>query len=95
MDSNDGEGAERQADAALAVSCFDSCTDSSPKPDRVNPTEYFAAFYPAIEGEKETIPCWSPATFANGRRLSANVTALSALVLDYDGDFDLRDILNT
>lgn len=43
---------------------------------------------------KEDVPLWSPATFRGGRRAAANVERLSALVLDYDGDFDPADLMS-
>ena len=89
MDSNHGEGAGR----TLASSRFSSLTTTTPQPDELSWPSTFEEFYDVPEGGKDSVPLWSPARFRGQRRLSAEVESLSALVLDYDGDFDPATIL--
>jgi predicted P-loop ATPase len=68
----------------LDVSLFDCATDPDPKHHTLDWPDDFVEFRRADAGGKDGI-LWSPASFVPGtRRLDANVTTLSALVLDYD-----------
>lgn len=89
MDPNHGEGAGR----TLASSLFSSLTTTTPQPTELAWPHAFEEFYDVPEGGKDSVPLWSPARFRGQRRLSADVESLSALVLDYDGDFDPASIL--
>jgi hypothetical protein len=89
MYSDNGEGAGRPLSAAL----FASLTATTAQPLQIRWPDWFSEFTEVDANGKESVPLWSPATFRDGRRAAANVETLSALVLDYDGDFNPADIM--
>lgn len=91
MYSNNGEGAGRP----LSASFFPSLTVSLAQARQLDWPATFEEFTEVDASGKESVPLWSPATFRDHRRAAANVESLSALVLDYDGDFDPADIMTT
>src|SRR5215813_12416022 len=71
-------------EAQYVISIFKGKTDVLPRQERLSwrcLCDRLAQ--PAVRAEKDGL-AWSPATFNPGRRLLANVTELSLLVLDYD-----------
>lgn len=90
MYSNDGACAGR----TLSASYFASVNDTRPQPFTVEWPATFEAFEEVGADGKEHVPLWSPATFLHERRAAANVETLSALVLDYDGDFDPAELMS-
>jgi hypothetical protein len=68
----------------MNITTFESTADNVPVPAQAAWPDDFLESLPVED--KEDAPLWSPASFRpDTRRASANVTTLSALVLDYDG----------
>lgn len=84
-----------RAGRTLSASFFSSLTNATPQPLELAWPDAFSEFEEVNADGKESVPLWSPATFRDARRAAANVETVSALVLDYDGDFDPADLMAT